>query len=241
MPLRKTASITLGVTLAFSLAACGDSENSEETNNENSDGSLETIQSWDPCEIFDIEPLEAQVDFEEYMQEGPASSEFGQGTDGQAVSCESNVLLSEFETPTGRAMDTRGILQVGVIPWATNDDATQDFERRAKDRLNQVETAQYELVSDQEIDGPWELGRFTHREDEFADYIHIAVLNENYSVFVDAQVDKDQGIIYHENAGLDDDVEDWRQHSWEIEDVEEFIVNTYVNDAYDAVINGLGD
>jgi hypothetical protein len=117
------------------------------------------MAEWDGCEALgDIQPIQEFMGVVDWGTNGLTSSDIPGGLDGEAFNCTADYATLPAYTSDGRQFAGHASIDIGVAPWESDAEATENFQVRV-DQLNEaLETGgtEYTNVQQGEIEGDWD-------------------------------------------------------------------------------------
>ena len=247
---------TLGITatalmVVASAAACSD-ESGDSNGNGDAIADPESFKDWDMCEVVDhLDPIVDRLGIEHFeldageISDLPGTSVPGQGLDQASATCFGEAHygsvyfdeLDDEEVADGR-------IQIAVAPWTDTEEAQYWHE-------DSLETAEnyFEATSDGydefEIEGDWDEGIFFTQTNRGGS--HHAIIRSSsldIRVVVNYPVDTAE-MVYEQMAGsgieFDGEPEDYRIYDFDPEEIEEWILETYIHEVHDILMEEIGE
>lgn len=232
MKLRTLAAPGLAAVVMFSAAGCGDDDSGNSGKHDVSDD----IREWDACEIFNN--LESMIEFldieslggETGGTDGPENLPVTEGEDMASAVCFGSAdfeAIDPGESDSGQGGEIEGIVLTRVAPYEENDNAAGWFESdldkllRAAGAGNPEGTVDEEDVIQLSVEGDWDEGEYVHYETETEAYYDVVFRDGNLLMGV---------TVTH--VKVDGDPLDFTS-----EDVEDWLVNDYVAEVHEAVLD----
>ncbi|GAB3656119.1 hypothetical protein [Glycomyces tarimensis] len=161
----KTVS-TLGIA-GMLLAGCGgsgsdlppDGATGDSDGGDSADLSTAKMMDWKGCDALDdLNPVR------EYMGVTALDSELinaaiGEGLDAEAATCSGLFDLATYSKSVGSvdsAITGDASIMAGVVPWSTEEDASQNFQDRLADREENLSGIGYSNEQEGELGGEWD-------------------------------------------------------------------------------------
>jgi len=150
------------------LTGCGGNEppvpGENGTNNPDGGGSSGSssygvMAEWDGCEALgDNAAFQEFMGLQDWGANGLQSSDIPGGVDGEAFNCTANMATVAVYTKQGRDFTGDANIDVGVAPWESDSEATENFGERVDQLKTALETGgtEYADVQEGEIEGDWD-------------------------------------------------------------------------------------
>jgi hypothetical protein len=203
------------------------------------------IKSWDPCEVLgDLQPI---VDFMQIEEINSAdgqltSAMYGEGLDGQALTCFGLVIVSTFETYGGTETPNEGELSVGIIPWDTVEDAELSYEERTgPDQERRTEQSDsFEFTGEEELtSSEWDEGKLFVAQDSQSHYYDAYIRDGEWLVWVSIDFNIDNAVAHYQEAidlGLvEGSAEDYRSYQFTPEELQQWLVDEYIPQTHESI------
>ncbi|MQM27405.1 hypothetical protein [Glycomyces albidus] len=126
--------------------------------------SYSVMAEWEGCEALDdIQPIQEFMGIQDWGTNGLKSSDIPSGLDGEAFNCGADmatvaVYTSESEVTGNRDYPGTSTIDIGVAPWESDAEATENFQSRVDQLTEALETGgtEYSNVQEGEIEGDWD-------------------------------------------------------------------------------------
>lgn len=152
------------------LTGCGGNEppvpGENGTNNPDGGGdssgssSYGVMAEWDGCEALgDNQPFQDFMGIVDWGTDGLVSTDIPGGQDGEAFNCTAILAtLPSYTSPGGREYAGSANIDVGVAPWESDSEATENFSERVDQLNTALDTGGTEYANAQqgEIEGDWD-------------------------------------------------------------------------------------
>ncbi|SDD84637.1 hypothetical protein SAMN05216270_10899 [Glycomyces harbinensis] len=154
------------------LAGCGGDElpapGNGDDNGGSSDGGSEVgsysvMLEWDGCEAFDdIQSIQDFMGVTGLGTSGLVTSDVPGGLDGEAFNCGAMADLPGYTNDAGREFPGDTNIDVGGVPWDSDDEAAENFQGRVDQLKESIETGglEYENPQEGELSGDWDESYF---------------------------------------------------------------------------------
>ncbi|WP_157975122.1 hypothetical protein [Glycomyces dulcitolivorans] len=117
------------------------------------------MAEWDGCPALDdLQSIQDFMGVVDWGDDGLTSSDIPGGLDGEAFNCGAFLANLPSYTVDGRAFTGHATIDIGVAPWESDSEATENFQVRV-DQLNEaLETGgtEYTDVQQGEVEGDWD-------------------------------------------------------------------------------------
>jgi hypothetical protein len=238
-----TGGLTAGLAV-LALAGCGalTGDSGDDDSAEASPVSAE-IKSWDPCEVLDdLQPI---VDFMHIEEINSAdgqltSAMYGEGLDGQALTCFGLVIASTFETVYDETKLNEGEISVGIIPWDTVEDAELSYEERTgPDQERRADQSEYfEFTGEEELtSSEWDEGKLFVAQDNQSHYYDAYIRDGEWLLWVSIDFNIDNAIEYYEanEHRLEGSLEDHLSYEFTPEELQQWLIDEYVPQTHESL------
>ncbi|QSB05039.1 hypothetical protein [Natronoglycomyces albus] len=234
--------------MALATGACSDNADDDTGGGGNNDVGipLEVLQEWDSCEIYDdLAVLVEFLDIDHFGigedDGGPHLNPVGGAPNYAAAECHGEVTYGSLDMEIGEHgaeidVEANGRVNVTFEPWEDVEQATEWLEYSFE------ETTEFGFDQQYDVEGSWDEGRYFFLEDtsRFFHIVWMRYANINMKVQVEYQGDPGpRRIETLQGHGLvDEDVDPFEYAIYDFtpEDVEDWIVNTYLSQVHSAVL-----
>jgi hypothetical protein len=121
--------------------------------------SYSVMETWDGCEALgDIQAVQEFMGVVDWGTNGLASSDIPSGLDGEAFNCGADLATLPAYTVDGRNISGNATIDIGVAPWESDSEATENFQIRVEQLNEALETGgtEYTNVQQGEVEGDWD-------------------------------------------------------------------------------------
>ncbi|HEU5127811.1 MAG TPA: hypothetical protein VFU12_07475 [Glycomyces sp.] len=203
------------------------------------------IKSWDPCEALgDLQPI---VDFMQIEEINSAdgqltSAMYGEGLDGQALTCFGLVIVSTFEEYDGYEAMNEGEISVGIIPWDTVEDAELSYEERTgPDQERRADQSEYfEFTGEEELaSSEWDEGKLFVAQDNHSHYYDAYIRDGEWLLWVSIDFNIDNAVSHYKEVidmGLvDGPIENYLSYEFTPEELQQWLVGEYIPQTHESI------
>ncbi|GAA2269439.1 hypothetical protein GCM10009853_023740 [Glycomyces scopariae] len=142
----------------------GSSGNGDSDSDSSGSGSYSVMAEWDGCPALgDIQAIHDYMGVTDWGSNGLTSSDIPSGMDGEAFNCgavlaELAVFHQDNEATADRDIPGTANIDVGVAPWDSDSEATENFQTRVEQLKTALETGgtEYSDVQEGEFEGDWD-------------------------------------------------------------------------------------
>lgn len=177
------------------LAGCGDDlpsgpsgdDGGGSTGGSSEVGSYSVMLDWEGCEAFDdIQLIQDYMDFTDLGTSGLVSSKIGSGLDGEAFTCGAMADLQGYTNDEGRLFPGDVTVDVGGIPWDSDEEAAENFQARVQQLKDSIETGglEYTNVQEGELTGDWDESYFYTAETSTGPVIDFIARKGDLNIYV---------------------------------------------------------
>lgn len=177
------------------LTGCGGNEppvpGENGTNNPDGGGdssgssSYGVMAEWDGCEALDdIQAVHDFMGIVDWGTNGLTSSDIPGGLDGEAFNCGATIATLPSYTKGGREFAGNANIDVGVAPWESDSEATENFSERVDQLKTALDTGgtEYANVQEGEIEGDWDESYY-HAGNSSTAFVFSAIVRKGDIVF----------------------------------------------------------
>ena len=249
---------TLGVTAAAlmvvaSAAACSDESGESNGNDGDAIADPESFMDWETCEVFDnLDPIVDLMEIEHFeldageISDLPGTSVPGQGLDQASATCfgEAHYGSVYFDTLDDER-EANGRIEIAVSPWNDAEEAQywhEDSIRTAEDFFEATSDDHEEF----EIEGDWDEGVFFTQTDSGGSH-HAIFRSSSLDIRVIVNYPVDTAVITYEQMTTDGGIElegepeDYQLYDFDPDEVEEWVLETYIHEVHDIVMEEIGE
>lgn len=212
---------------ALSSGDSGDNAESSETN-----PLAEEMRAWPGgCEVLDdLQPIVDYMHIEEIDGGALNNNAWGQGMDGEALSCNGLVTVKTFELPNGSTTENDGELWGAVVPWENEEQAKENYTQRTGADIEglQEQNSSLEIIEEIPVGSEWDEGKLLVMDSEAEWALTLIARDGQWLFYAEVNYNHDTGEeFFNENSDvLPGSVEDYA-YPFDDEELQQWLANEY--------------
>lgn len=251
MKLASARLVALGGAVAMFAAGCGamggNDDGDDPTSGESEANPLaEEMRAWPGgCDVLDnLQPIVDYMQIEEIDGGSLNNNAWGEGMDGEALTCNGLVTVSTWERIDGSVNENDGELWGGIVPWENEDQAKESYVDRTQDDVEDLQSqdSSLEVVNTIELGSEWDEGQLIAMQNERGNHSLLMVGRDGQWLFfaeVNYSVDTGEQIYSERSDQLPGTIEDYA-YPFEDEALQQWLATDYASAVNQSINDRIG-
>lgn len=213
-------------------ALSGDDAGGDGTDGGSTDPLAEEMRAWPGgCEVLDnLQPIVDYMQIQEIDGGSLNNNAWGEGMDGEALTCNGLVTVKTFELPNGSTNERDGELWGGIVPWENEDQAKDSYTERTVDDIEglQEQDSSLQVIEEIPLGSEWDEGKLIVMDRETQWSLNLVGRDGQWLFFAEVNYGHDDGeALYNENSDvMSGTLEDYA-YPFDDDALQQWLVNEY--------------
>ncbi|RRR99457.1 hypothetical protein [Glycomyces terrestris] len=188
-------------------ALSGGDSSGDGTDGGTTDPLAEEMRSWPGgCDVLDnLQPIVDYMQIQEIDGGALNNNAWGEGMDGEALTCNGLVTVKSFELADGTISENDGELWGGIVPWENEDQAKASYTQRTVDDIEGLkeQDSTLQVIEEIPLGDEWDEGKLIVMDREFEWALTLIGRQGQWLFYAEVNYNHDTGEeLYNENSDI---------------------------------------